>query len=483
MLKRIALLLIVCLLAGMALAEEVVSPEAEAPVADVEFELAGAAEAGETLVAAEEWNEAEQEEIVPKAAAEEFEIIGDEEPELIGYNGNGGDVVFPEGLVMIYATGLFEKNLTSVTFPTTMRTIMDEVFVGQNRLTKVVFQSDVFLGEYAFSDCKKLKTVVLPEGFSKIGYCNFRHCTSLKTLKLPSTLKRIDYAAFSDSGLTDITLNEGLEFINEGAFSNCTGLKEITLPASLENVLSGAFENCANLKTVTVLNPKTDLGNSAFEAWNDDTEEMVPSCAEGFTLRGWPGSTAQAYAKEWGYNFEPLVKVSKVTLNKSGTQSLKLGKTLSLKAAFQPGNANYGIGATAWTSSNEKVATVSDKGVVTPVGKGRAKITATIGGKSKAVTVKVTAPAPTKLELFKKSVKEKNKLAKSQVITLRKGRTLTLATRLTPAYAETSFTWTSSDKKVATVSKGKIKAIAPGTAAITCKTRNGLKFKVKVKVR
>ena len=197
---------------------------AEAPVADVELELAGEAEAGETLVAAAEWNDVADGTDIPKATAE-FEIIGDEEPELIGYNGNGGDVVFPEGLVTIFATGLFEKNLTSVTFPTTMRTIMDEVFVGQNRLTKVVFQSDVFLGEYAFSGCKKLKTVVLPEGFSKIGYSNFSYCPNLKTLKLPSTVKKIDHAAFSCSGLTEIMLNEGLEYINDGAFSHCNGLK------------------------------------------------------------------------------------------------------------------------------------------------------------------------------------------------------------------------------------------------------------------
>ena len=482
MLKRIALLLIVCLLAGMALAEEIVSPEAEAAVADVELELAGEAEAGETLVAAAEWNDVADGTDIPKATAE-FEIIGDEEPELIGYNGNGGDVVFPEGLVTIFATGLFEKNLTSVTFPTTMRTIMDEVFVGQNRLTKVVFQSDVFLGEYAFSGCKKLKTVVLPEGFSKIGYSNFSYCPNLKTLKLPSTVKKIDHAAFSRSGLTEIMLNEGLEYINDGAFSHCNGLKEITLPASLEGVYSGAFENCSNLKTVTILNPKTSLEGGVFEAWNDDAQEMEPSCAEGFTLRGWPGSTAEAYAKEWGYNFEPLVAVSKVKLDKTGEQSLKLGKTLTLKATLSPADANVGTEVT-WKSSDKKIATVSKKGVVTPVAKGTVKITAKAGGKSKSITVKVSAPKPTKLVLYKTSVKTKNKLKNKQTVTLKKGKTLKLMTKLTPKYAETTFTWKSSDKKVATVSKsGRVKAVAKGNATITCKTKNGLSFKVKIKVK
>ena len=47
-----------------------------------------------------------------------------------------------------------------------MRVIMDEVFEEQSHLTKVVFQSDVFLGESVFAHCDKLKTLVLPEGCS-----------------------------------------------------------------------------------------------------------------------------------------------------------------------------------------------------------------------------------------------------------------------------------------------------------------------------
>ena len=204
MLKRIALLLIVCLLAGMALAEEIVSPEAEAPVADVELELAGEAEAGETLVAAAEWNDVADGTDIPKATAE-FEIIGDEEPELIGYNGNGGDVVFPEGLVTIFATGLFEKNLTSVTFPTTMRTIMDEVFVGQNRLTKVVFQSDVFLGEYAFSGCKKLKTITIQTTAltgSSVGAKAFKKTPANAKVKVPKAVLKAYQKLLKKKGLS-----------------------------------------------------------------------------------------------------------------------------------------------------------------------------------------------------------------------------------------------------------------------------------------
>ena len=54
------------------------------------------------------------------------------------------------------------------------------------------------------------------------------------------------------------------------------------------------------------------------------------------------------------------------------------------------------------------------------------------------------------------------------------GKKLTLKAALTPTKAKTSYTWTSSNKKVATVSgKGVVKAIKPGKAKITVKTANG----------
>ena len=55
------------------------------------------------------------------------------------------------------------------------------------------------------------------------------------------------------------------------------------------------------------------------------------------------------------------------------------------------------------------------------------------------------------------------------LLTLAEGRTATLKATLTPANATTAVTWESSDEKVATVSSGKVTAVAAGTATITAK--------------
>ena len=68
--------------------------------------------------------------------------------------------------------------------------------------------------------------------------------------------------------------------------------------------------------------------------------------------------------------------------------------------------------------------------------------------------------------------------------TVGKGSTLSLTATVSPASAsDTSLTWTSSNKKVATVDQnGKVKGVKKGTATITVKTANGQTAECKITV-
>ena len=71
------------------------------------------------------------------------------------------------------------------------------------------------------------------------------------------------------------------------------------------------------------------------------------------------------------------------------------------------------------------------------------------------------------------------------VVTLEPGDSLELTATLLPEDAtETALTWSSSDKKIATVSKkGVVKGVKPGTVTITVKTANGKKATIKLTVK
>ena len=72
-------------------------------------------------------------------------------------------------------------------------------------------------------------------------------------------------------------------------------------------------------------------------------------------------------------------------INESG-KTVLVGKTLQL---YLP----YGYDSAKWSSSDEKIATVDQDGMVTGVEAGEVKITATHDGDSSSITLTVIAPA------------------------------------------------------------------------------------------
>ena len=156
------------------------------------------------------------------------------------------------------------------------------------------------------------------------------------------------------------------------------------------------------------------------------------------------------------------VKFTKSKLN------LSLDDSAQLKVKLSSGSASQ----IAYKSSKPSVATVDAKGVVTALKAGTATITATTFNKKKAtckVTVKNTKE-PKSLELnataISVGVKEK----------------FTLVPEITDG-TTTTFTFTSANKKIATVSKkGVVTGVKAGSTTVTVKTANGLKATCKVTV-
>jgi hypothetical protein len=81
-------------------------------------------------------------------------------------------------------------------------------------------------------------------------------------------------------------------------------------------------------------------------------------------------------------------KATKVTIDEGAT-TVTYGDTLALTATKKPTDA---INDVTWSSSDENIAKVSEKGVITPVNAGKATITATIDGESDSIEITVIKP-------------------------------------------------------------------------------------------
>lgn len=163
-----------------------------------------------------------------------------------------------------------------------------------------------------------------------------------------------------------------------------------------------------------------------------------------------------------GFTVPVKVYVQKKAVTTSGVSvsttpvKLKIGETHSLNATVSPITSSQGL---TYKTSNKKVAAVSSKGVITAKKAGTATITV-ISGKEKSKPIKVTVskPAPTGI----KNV--------ASTKTLQKGKSFTIKPKVTPIGAEAKFTYSTSDSKVATVTKaGKVTAKKAGIATIKVK--------------
>ena len=89
-------------------------------------------------------------------------------------------------------------------------------------------------------------------------------------LVVPSALgghevRRIGVSAFKAcSGLTGITLQNGLVEVGESAFCSCTGLRDVSLPETLMSIGPSAFHGCTGLPQISIPNSVTNLGASVF---------------------------------------------------------------------------------------------------------------------------------------------------------------------------------------------------------------------------
>lgn len=156
-------------------------------------------------------------------------------------------------------------NLTTLTLPLTVKTsVMSEL--TSTMVKKMVLPSGV-LGNY-YSD---ITTVIIPEGYDRLGDNAFLNRDKISTFHLPSTLTLIGNAAFKNcAALASIKLNNGLQNIGKEAFTG-TKLTSIDFPSSLRMIDDAAFFECKifNLKLNAGLQY---IGNAAFGLLGNATD-------------------------------------------------------------------------------------------------------------------------------------------------------------------------------------------------------------------
>ena len=363
------------------------------------------------------------------------------------------------------------SSLASIKLPQNLNDICTDAFSGSGLESVTIPASCTTIDNYAFAKCKNLATVTFEQGVKKIGSYCFKGCTALENITIPDTVESIGSYAFYDCDtlrkvvipnsvtnmgsyifancekLSDVKLGTGLTAIPQYAFYECPALKSISIPYRITTIGTKAFANCTGLAEITIPQSVTSISSDAF------------SYPKNMTIYGVSGSKAETFANDKGINFvAKSISATNVSLNKTEL-TLKKGETATLVASITPENFTDTI---SWRSTDTKVATVTDAGLVKGVAVGTAKIKVTVGSTSALCTVNVIQPV-TSISLNKTS------------LTMDALNTYQLTATAYPTTAVSrDIAWSSSDSSIASVDeKGLVTAHKKGTATIKATAKDG----------
>ena len=201
--------------------------------------------------------------------------------------GNLATVTLQEGVQIIRDLAFYASSaITGINIPASVVTIEASAFGVLAKLTGITVAAgnpNYSAQDGVLFDKAKKTLIVYPIGNARTSYT------------VPASVTKIVQAAFYSTKLTSVTLPDGLLQIDGNAFNAATGLTSLDFPASVINIANTAFYGCSELAEITFRNPGK---------WTMDNP--FANCPKLFTVNGYPGSTAEDYAKRYNYLFKSL---------------------------------------------------------------------------------------------------------------------------------------------------------------------------------
>ena len=159
-------------------------------------------------------------------------------------------IIMPNRVKLIGSYAFENCGLQKCIFPTSPIQIGFRAF-ARSSIKNAIIPADSRICESAFEACHSLHSVGMPKAIQAIGSRAFANCKCLRKMSFPGNLARLEGQLFKSSGLTEITIPDGVLLIGPEAFSG-TPISKVTFThaSMLSNIGALAFNDCKQLEEI-----------------------------------------------------------------------------------------------------------------------------------------------------------------------------------------------------------------------------------------